>query len=82
MIILFLGNIRRLQGKHDEAYDLHKRAVSALKVTCGEHSVQASVGYYRLAVDEFDRGRYEESGYVVLKPTPPSLQTLMSDIVL
>jgi len=69
LILVVMGNIRRLQGKHDEAYKFHKRAVSVLKVTCGENSVQACMGYYRLAVDEFDRGSYKESEFVVLTPS-------------
>ncbi|KAK7419372.1 hypothetical protein QQX98_003324 [Neonectria punicea] len=33
---------------------------SVLKTTCGDFSIQASLGYYRLAVDEFDRGLYKD----------------------
>ncbi|KAF2758785.1 hypothetical protein EJ05DRAFT_538089 [Pseudovirgaria hyperparasitica] len=59
VILVFMGNIRLIQGRKAEAYEYHKRAVSILEVTCGENSVQASLGYYRLAVDQFDRGEFE-----------------------
>jgi hypothetical protein len=68
-----MGNIRRLQGKADEAYEFRKRAVSVLKVTCGENSVQASMAYYRLAVDEFERGGFEKSWFVA-SHAPTTLQ--------
>ncbi|SPQ20325.1 4196d626-36d8-43bd-9a53-2dcfe937b147 [Thermothielavioides terrestris] len=67
LILAFMGNIRRLQGKADEAYEFRKRAVSVLKVTCGENSVQASMAYYRLAVDEFERGGFEKSCSLLAK---------------
>jgi hypothetical protein len=39
-------------------------------VTCGENSMQACMGYYRLAVGEFDRGNHKKSAFVIPIPTP------------
>ncbi|KAI0114142.1 hypothetical protein GGR51DRAFT_546784 [Nemania sp. FL0031] len=66
-ILSFMGNIRRLQGQLDEAYDYHQRGASALKVTTGEHSAATTQALYRLARGHYEREKYPDASDLLRK---------------
>ncbi|KPM45191.1 hypothetical protein AK830_g1366 [Neonectria ditissima] len=70
LILAFMGNFRYLQGKSGEAYELHTRAASVLRSALGDNSVYASFAYYRLAVDEYERGMYSKAKELLEKCLP------------
>jgi hypothetical protein len=56
-----MGNICRLQGRYEDAYNFHHRGAVALKVTTGECSSFTTQAFYRLARDYFERGAYQKA---------------------
>ncbi|KAF2686728.1 hypothetical protein K458DRAFT_386686 [Lentithecium fluviatile CBS 122367] len=61
MILTCMGHVRRAQGKMDESFSLNQRAGKVVPVATEERSMASLTAYYRLAVDEFDRDRFERS---------------------
>ncbi|KAJ8128277.1 hypothetical protein O1611_g5357 [Lasiodiplodia mahajangana] len=66
-ILSFMGNIRRLQGHFDEAYDYYRRGVSVLKVTTGEDSAATTQALYRLARSHYEHEKYLEASDLLRK---------------
>ncbi|KAI0811534.1 hypothetical protein GGR55DRAFT_688616 [Xylaria sp. FL0064] len=60
-ILSYMGNIIRLQGRFDDAYDYHKRGASLLKVTTGENSAWTRQALYRLARGHYEHEKYQEA---------------------
>ncbi|KAI1129073.1 hypothetical protein F5Y10DRAFT_277026 [Nemania abortiva] len=66
-ILSFMGNVCRLQGHFDEAYDYHKRGASALKATTGEDSAATIQAFYRLARDHYEDGKFQQASDLLRK---------------
>ncbi|KAK0649759.1 hypothetical protein B0T16DRAFT_457140 [Cercophora newfieldiana] len=61
LVLICAGNVRRAQGRRDEAYALFQRAFSIVPVATGKRSLWSTQAYYRLAAEEYYQGRYAEA---------------------
>jgi hypothetical protein len=64
MIRSCMGHVRRVQGDMDGSYhrySFNQHAGKVVPVATGERSLASLTVYYRLAVDEFGRDRFEEA---------------------
>lgn len=60
-LLTCIGHICRAQDKLEESYAFSRRAARVIAAAMSERSFEALTAYYRLAVDEFNRGNLKRA---------------------
>lgn len=60
-LLYFLGNVRASQGRHDEAYAYHLRALNHQRITVGDKAPITLRAWYRVGEHELRYGRSDDA---------------------